>query len=73
MVWLRRWLRRRWKAGYTVEASILVPVMLWVFALAMQMGIAMYEEVKEQPKTEETLWEVKEFYVYQTVGEMVDD
>lgn len=73
MVRLRRLAAIRWKAGYTLEASILVPVMLWVLALVMQMGISMYEEVQEQQETEVSLWEVKEFYVYQSVGEIIND
>lgn len=64
---------KKWKASYTVEASLIVPVMLGVFALAMQMGIDMYEEVRQQDDIAVELCEVKEFYKYQTLGEILDD
>ena len=64
---------RRWRASYTVEASIIVSVMLGVFALAMQNGIAMYEEIKNQQGIGLELCEVKEFSMYQTLGEIVKD
>lgn len=64
---------KKWKASYTVEASLIVPVMLGVFAFAMQMGIAMYEEVRQQDDIAVELCEVKEFYNYQILGEILDD
>lgn len=64
---------KTWKASYTVEASLVVPIMLWVFALAMQTGITMHEEIVEQQNIEFELWEVKEFYKFQSVGELIDD
>lgn len=64
---------RRWRASYTVEASIIVSVMLGVYALAMQTEIAMYEEIKGQQGIGVELCEVKEFYIYQTMGEIVKD
>ena len=66
---------KKWKASYTVEASVIVPLVLWVLAVVMQLGIAMHEEIEGQTEQEAVadLWEVDEFYICQTVGEIVDD
>ena len=37
---------KKWKASYTVEASVIVPLVLWVLAVVMQLGIAMHEEIE---------------------------
>lgn len=66
---------KRWKASYTVEASFIVPLALWVLATVMQLGIAMHQEIEGQKEQEAIaeLWEVDEFYFYQTMGEVIDD
>lgn len=64
---------KKWKGSYTVEASLIVPLLLGVFAYAMKTGIAMYEEVQKQEVSSEELCEVKEFYRYQVMGEILDD
>ena len=66
---------RKWKASYTVEASFMVPLVIGTMALAMKIGIACYEEVRAEIEPEQTaqLWEVKEFYHYQSLKEVIHD
>lgn len=64
---------RKWKASFTVEASLIVPIMLGVFALTMQMGIVLHEEIEEENEVAVELCGVKEFYLYQVMGVILDD
>lgn len=66
---------KKWKASYTVEASYIVPLAIFVMALAMRIGIFCYEEVRDEKEQEHIaeLWEVKEFYRYQILKEVADD
>ncbi len=63
------------KGSYTIEASVLIPLLLMVMALGMRMGIYLYQEIREQKEQQavEELWEVKDFYQYQWIGEMTND
>lgn len=66
---------KRWKASYTVEAAFIVPLCIGAMALAMQLGISLYMEVKNEKEGEAvaTMWEVEEFYKYQTIKEMTNE
>lgn len=64
---------KKWRGSYTVEASFIVPLALWILAIAMRMGIAMHEEIQEQQETLAEMREIEEFYIYQAVGYFVDD
>jgi hypothetical protein len=68
---------RRWKAkaSYTVEAAVLVPLLIAVMALAMRIGILLCGEIKEEKETDalEEMWEVEDFYRYQVIKEVADD
>lgn len=66
---------KKWKASYTVEASYIVPLAIFVMTLAMRIGIFCYEEVRDEKEQEHIaeLWEVKEFYRYQILKEVADD
>ena len=66
---------RKWKASYTVEASFMVPLVIGTMALAMKIGIACYEEVRAEIEQQRTaqLWEVKDFYHYQSLKEVIHD
>lgn len=70
-----RWLLERQQASYTVEASFMVPILIGAMVIAMQMGIRCYEEIKSQNEHESVcaMWEVKDFYHYQILEEIVDD
>jgi hypothetical protein len=65
----------RWKASYTVEAAVIVPVTIAVMALAMRIGILLCQEVKADKEAESLsqMWEVEEFYRYQAIGEVAND
>ena len=64
---------RKWKGSYTVEAAVIVPIMIWMMAAVMCMGITLVKDVQMQDehKCEETMWEVEDFYKYQAVKEVV--
>lgn len=53
----------------------MVPILIGAMVIAMQMGIRCYEEIKSQNEHESVcaMWEVKEFYHYQILEEIVDD
>jgi hypothetical protein len=62
------------KGSYTVEASILVPVLLFTMALAMKMALGLYHELREQQESQlvESLWAVEDFYKNELVKEVLD-
>lgn len=70
-----KWLRHRWRAVYTVEASLIGPLLIAAMALAMKLGISMYQEIKAETEQESIadMWEVDNFYTYQALGEVFDD
>lgn len=70
-----QWLLKGWQASYTVEASFMVPILIGAMVIAMRMGICCYGEVRSQNEHETVcaMWEVKEFYNYQILEEIVDD
>ena len=41
---IRKWILQECKAGYTVEASFMVPLLIGAMVIAMRMGIGCYEE-----------------------------
>ncbi|MDD6481005.1 MAG: hypothetical protein PUF65_01830 [Lachnospiraceae bacterium] len=66
---------KKWKASYTVEAAVIVPLFLAAMALAMRISIALYIEVRDQKEQEEIadMWEVENFYKFQIVDEVKND
>jgi hypothetical protein len=65
---------KRCKASYTVEAAVIIPLAISVMALAMRIGILLCREVKEidESKSLSLMWEVEDFYKYQTVEEVIN-
>jgi hypothetical protein len=65
---------KRCKASYTVEAAVIIPLAISVMALAMRIGIMLCREVKEidESKSLSLMWEVEDFYKYQTVEEVIN-
>jgi hypothetical protein len=65
---------KRCKASYTVEAAVIIPLAISVMALAMRIGILLCQEVKEidESKSLSVMWEVEDFYKYQTVEEVIN-
>ena len=66
-------IRKEWKASYTVEAAFVVPILLSAMLVAMLIGLDMYEDVKGEQEQEKIMqmWQVKEFYKYQIVDEVI--
>lgn len=68
-------LKHRLKGSYTVEASLVIPIFLFVIFTAMYLGLNLYQEIEEQQEYETVaqLWEVKDFYRIQAIGEVISD
>ena len=66
-------IRKEWKASYTVEAAFVVPILLSAMLVAMLIGLDLYEDVKGEQEQEKIMlmWQVKEFYKYQIVDEAI--
>ena len=66
-------IRKEWKASYTVEAAFVVPILLSAMFVAMLIGLDLYEDVKGEQEQEKIMqmWQVKEFYKYQIVDEVI--
>ena len=66
-------IRKEWKASYTVEAAFVVPILLSAMLVAMLIGLDLFEDVKGEQEQEKIMqmWQVKEFYKYQIVNEVI--
>lgn len=66
-------IRKEWKASYTVEAAFVVPILLSAMLVAMLIGLDLYEDVKGEQEQEKIMqmWQVKEFYKYQIVDGVI--
>lgn len=65
---------RRFRASYTIEAALLIPLFLMMMGVAMETGIDLYEEtasVREQEGLSE-IWAVEDFYRFCALGEVKD-
>lgn len=69
---LKRKFRKREKGSFTVEASILIPFLLFVLVIPISNGIRMYQEVRDRGENRQ-LWLVKEFYTAQGIREVTED
>lgn len=60
---------------YTVEASILIPILLFVIATGMRMGIALYQEIGEGTEADKVVeqWSVGDFYKSHWIGEVIHE
>ncbi len=54
----------RCKGSYTVEAALTVPLLVFVMAAGMRIGLGLYQEIKNENEAQlvEELWEVEDFY-----------
>ena len=68
-------IRKKWKASYTVEAAFIVPILLGAMLLAMLIGLNLYQDIKGEQEQEKIMqmWQVKDFYKYQIVDEVIDN
>ena len=63
------------KGSFTVEASVLFPMLIFMYILMINTGIHYYVEIREQKEQEaqEDVWVVEEFYKYQLLKGVVHD
>lgn len=68
-------MKRAYKGSYTVEAALLVPVLLFVMALGMKIGLILYREITQEDETQMTaeLWEVEDFYKNHWIEEVLEN
>ena len=68
-------IRKKWKASYTVEAAFIVPILLGAMLLAMLIGLDLYQDIKgeQEQKKIMQMWQVKDFYKYQIVDEVINN
>ncbi len=62
----------KWRGSYTVEAALIVPILIWTMMAAMCTGIELLKEVRaeHEEKQIEDLWAVDSFYKYQVLKEV---
>lgn len=63
------------KGSFTLEAAVLVPMLVMMYVLMINTGIKMYAEIREQKEQEAQagMWMVDDFYKYQILKEVVHD
>ena len=60
-----------WRGSLTIEAALVVPLVLALFAFAMKSGIQMYTECRDTALAiEQEIEAVKMFYSWQEAGEL---
>lgn len=60
------------KGSYTVEGAIIIPIFIVMLAIAMKMGLVLYNEMKADSSYEYAtdMWLVDDFYNYQVLKEV---
>ena len=63
------------KGSYTAEGAIIIPIFIVMLAIAMKMGLVLYNEMKEDSSYEYAtdMWLVDDFYNYQVLKEVVNE
>lgn len=63
------------KGCYTVEGAIIIPIFITMLAIAMNMGLVLYNEMKQDSSYEYAtdMWLVDDFYNYQVLKEVVNE
>lgn len=63
------------KGSYTIEGTIIIPIFIVMLAIAMKMGLVLYNEMKEDSSYEYAtdMWLVDDFYNYQVLKEVVNE
>ena len=63
------------KGSYTVEVTIIIPIFIVMLAIAMKMGLVMFNEMKADSSYEYAtdMWLVDDFYNYQVLKEVVNE
>ena len=65
----------RQKGSYTIEAALWIPLLLTVIYISLEMGIDLYQEIKNATysKRTQSLDIVQEFYNYQVLEEIFQE
>ena len=63
------------KGSYTVEGTIIIPIFIVMLAIAMKMGLVLYNEMKADSSYEYStdMALVDDFYNYQVLKEVVNE
>lgn len=63
------------KGSYTIEASVYVPMMIFLILIVLRGGIKFYQDIKTLEVYEglTTMDAVEEFYTYQVLEEIGED
>lgn len=61
-------MRKSFKASYTVEASLIMPIALFTIFQGMKMGITLCEEVRESSVYSEELEELRGVEIFRTTN-----
>ena len=63
------------RGSYTVEASVIIPMFLFLMITTTSIGIDLYHEAEAAQEQERTssLWAVEKFYAFQAVDEVIDN
>lgn len=63
------------KGSYTVEASILIPLLILVMSGGIKSGVDLYQEIKQEEELQDLkeLWAVDRFYFVQGITEVIND
>ncbi len=63
------------KGSYTVEGAIIIPIFIVMLAIAMKMGLVLYNGMKADSSYEYAtdMWLVDDFYNYQVLKEVVNE
>lgn len=67
--------KREWNGALTVEASIYIPMLLFLYLFVMRTGMELYTETREmavQIQTEETVDVLKLFYRKEGVEDLLE-
>lgn len=67
---------KRMKASLTIEAAMILPLLLFLFGFVMQAGITMYEECRDTAEAiqgEPAIEIVETFHHWKKVGEWIED
>ena len=61
------------KGSYTVEAAIIIPIFIFIMAVAIRAGIKLYQDItlQTEQKIVENMWVVDDFYRYQLGKEVI--
>ena len=68
--------KKKIQGSFSIEAAIIVPMLVFLFAITINCGMEMYTECRDMAieiQKEEELDIVTLFYRYHKIGDMVED